>query len=356
MAHNDNAMVLSIAELKAEAAKTLPKAYRGTYLHDNEAAFNRYKLRPRILRNISTIDTSTSIWGCRVAFPFGFAPAALHALAHPDGEVGTSRAAAKHGVAMALSAWATHAVEDVVAQARGNPYAMQICLMKDDTINETIIARAVASGCKAILLTVDAPILGRRFNEKRNKFGLPEGLGFPHLVGKEGEMRWGDNFEYDNSVEWEQALAYIRKRTSLPIWLKGVYTPEDVALAVQYDVAGVIISNHGGRQLDGVPASLDALRDCAPVAKGKIAIALDGGVRRGTDIFKALALGADFVFGGRIPIWGLAYDGQRGVELALQILMAEFRMCMGLAGCRTVQEINKSHLAVLEPSGILAKL
>ncbi|KAG9838018.1 FMN-dependent dehydrogenase, partial [Aureobasidium melanogenum] len=319
-------------------------------LKDNEAAFNRYKIRPRVMINVAKIDLKTEIFGTKTAAPFGFSPAAMHGLAHLDGELATSRAAANANICMGLSVFATQSLEDVIAQNSGNPYFMHISMIKDKVACANTIERAEAAGYKAIFLSVDVPVLGQRLNEHKNKFELPEGLRWPNLTAI------GEGLEYDATIEWHTAIPWIRSQTKLEIWLKGVASPEDVALAIQHKVDGIMISNHGGRQLDGVPATLDSLRDCASVAKGKIPIAFDGGVRRGSDIFKALALGADFVFMGRVPIWGLAYKGQQGVELAVKILMAELRMTMALAGCRTVKEINRGHLAVLKGDGVLCKL
>ncbi|OAP65126.1 hypothetical protein AYL99_01098 [Fonsecaea erecta] len=326
--------VFSIRDLKEKASKKLPKMYREYFnegamdmitLRDNEAAFDRYRIRPRILRNVSMVDTSATIWGSKVLFPFGFSPAAMHRLAHPEGEVGTSRACAALNVAMGLSAYSNDSLEDVIQQAEGktNPYAMQL------------LKRAEKAGYKAILLTVDAPMLGRRLNEFRNSFAMPKGTTYPNIApGLDmSNLEGGDNeLAYENGVDWDEAISFVKNHTTLELWIKGLYTAEDVVTAIQYGLDGVVISNHGGRQLDSVPATLDALRECAPVAKGKIKIAIDGGIRRGTDIFKALALGADFCFAGRIPIWGLAYNGQKGVELAIQLLYDEFKLTMGLAG------------------------
>jgi (S)-2-hydroxy-acid oxidase len=258
-----------------------------------------------VLRNVSEIDMTTTLWGSKVAFPFGFSPVAMQCLAHPDGEIATSKACASANVPMGLSSWATSSIEEVVSHGNGkNPYAMQISLFKDSQVTADNLARAEKAGCEAVILTADAPLLGRRWNESRNQFKLPESLSLPHLESPNGNLGFGTNV-YDPDLSWEKAFAFIRQRTNLPIWIKGLYTPEDVSLAIDHSADGIIISNHGGRQLDGVPASLDALRECAPVAKGKIPIAFDGGVRRGTDIFKALAMGADFCFAGRVAVWGL---------------------------------------------------
>ncbi|CAD0081754.1 unnamed protein product [Aureobasidium vineae] len=295
--------VLTIADLKEAACRDMPAMYRGDA--DNEAAFNRYKIRPRVLIN--------------TAGPFGFSPAAMHGLAHPDGELATSRAAANSNICMGLSVFATQGLEDVIAQSSGNPYFMHISMIKDKVACANTIKRAESAGYKAIFLSVDVPVLGQRLNEHKNKFELPEELRWPNLTAI------GEGLEYDATIEWHTAIPWMRSQTKLEIWLKGIASPEDVALAIQHKVDGIMISNH-------VPATLDSLRDCASVAKGKIPIAFDGGVRRGSDIFKALALGADFVFMGRVPIWGLAYKGQQGVELAVKILMAELRMTMAFAG------------------------
>ncbi|KAL1617036.1 hypothetical protein SLS54_008031 [Diplodia seriata] len=399
--------VLTISDLKAEADKKLPRTISEyfnhgaddmTTLHDNEAAYTRYKLRPRILRNVGAIDTSTTIFGVKASIasatpiPLGFAPCAAQKLAHADGENGVSRAAARHGLAMCLSSWANTELGEVAAQSErgerehgeqsahgggggGNPYVMQVSLLNDKRSARRILRRAEAAGYKAAFLTVDLPVLGNRLNEARNGFEMPRELGFPNLEARAGEDEeeeeegvpavengagYGEGVSVvgclcetdgwlDQTIEWETVVPWLREQTSMEIWLKGVYTPEDVLLAIRHKLDGVVISNHGGRQLDGVPATLDALRECAPVAKGKIGIAVDGGIRRGSDIFKALALGADYCFVGR-------YNGEAGVDLAIKILMREFKATMALTGCKSVDEICRSHLSILKPDGVLAKL
>jgi len=265
------------------------------------------------------------------------------------------------GVAMGLSAYSNDSLEDVIKQGegKGNPYAMQVSLLKNKDLTLKLLKRAEDAGFNAILLTVDAPMLGRRLNEFRNGFGMPKGMTYPNIAPEldMSDLEGGDNeLAYENGVDWEEAISFIRNNCNLQLWVKGLYTAEDVATAIQFGLDGVVISNHGGRQLDSVPATLDALRECAPVAKGKIPIAIDGGIRRGTDIFKALALGADFCFAGRIPIWGLAYNGSAGVELALKLLYDEFKLAMGLAGCKSIAEIHRGHLSILETNGVLSKL
>ncbi|KAL8819699.1 MAG: hypothetical protein Q9223_001918 [Gallowayella weberi] len=270
----------------------------------------------------------------QASFPCGFSPAAMHKLAHPDGELATSRAAAKMKTAMALSSYATTSLEDVKAEGVDNPYMIQMCVVKDREITLQLLRRAEKVGYKALFLSVDVPVLGRRLGEMQNTFKLPPDLGFPNLVSSgqaEFETRDGPS-AFDDTLEWDEVIPWLRAHTEMEIWLKGITSPEDVEKAVSIGVNGIIISNHGGRQLDGMPATLDALRQCAAVAQGHIQIAMDGGIRRGSDIFKALALGAQFCFVGRIPIWGLAYKGQAGVELGMKILQSEFQVTMALAG------------------------
>lgn len=234
-------------------------------------------------------------------------------MAHPDGELATSRACAKKGVHMGVSSFANYPVEEVVA-AGGSPgiaHAMQLHTMTDRSLEERIIRRAESVGCKAILLTADSPVLGVRYNEWRNDFRAPAGLGFP-MLERTTEMVRGqthdDGFKAFNSAahSWAREIPWLRSVTRMEIWIKGVLTAEDVELAVEYGCDGIIVSNHGGRQLDGVPATVDVLPECAQAARGRIRLHVDGGIRSGSDIFKALALGAECCWVGRPILWGLA--------------------------------------------------
>ncbi|KAF2717028.1 FMN-dependent dehydrogenase [Polychaeton citri CBS 116435] len=361
-----DSLVFTIDDLKREGSVKLPKIYRDYYnggamqletLQDNEDAYRRYKIRPRILVNVDKLDTSTQIFGETVPVPFGLAPSAMHKLAHPDGEIATSRAAAKAGICMGLSSYSTSSLEEVAAEGQGNPYFHQICILKDRSTTLQLLKRAENAGYKAIFVSVDTPCLGRRLNEMRNNFTLPEDLQFPNILSSGREEFGGENEAtmYDATLDWGTAIPWLKENTKMQVWLKGVNTPEDVAMAIQYGLDGVVISNHGGRQLDGVPATLDTLRECAPIARGKISIAVDGGIRKGSDVFKALALGAEFCMIGRIPLWGLAYKGEEGVSLGIRILQEEFANTMKLAGCASIKDITSSHLAVLH-EGRLAKL
>ncbi|CAH0055152.1 unnamed protein product [Clonostachys solani] len=362
--------ILTVKDLAAVGAKRVPQIYNEYFsggageeatVRDNVDAFARYKLRPRVLKDVGDVDVTWSLFGIKTAGPFGFSPSAAHKLAHPDGEVATSRAAAANGIPMALSSYSSTSLEDVIAQGSGNPYIMQMTLFKDLSVSEMIIKRAEGTpnpaGYKALFVSVDLPILGTRLQEHRSKFEFPPHVTFPNLQDPKGEREVTlDDLDYNPRITWEKEIAWLRARTEMRIWLKGIYTSDDVELAIRYNLDGVIISNHGGRQLDGVPSTLDALRECAAVGRGRIPIGFDGGIRHGSDIFKAIALGADFCFLGRVCVWGLAYKGEEGVDFAVKLLLKELKQTMMLCGCRTIKDIKASHLSVLLPSGVLSKL
>ena len=283
-------------------------------IHENSTAFSKYRLRPRVLVDVSGVDTSTEVFGRKISFPFSVSPAGLQAMAHPEGELATSRACAKQGVNMAISSYSNYSIETVrSAGISAGPisHAIQLYTMKNRGLQERIITTAEAAGCSAIFLTADSPVLGFRYNEWRNDFRTPEGLEFPILEMTSEDIRrqthdgvfLGFN---DDSHSWNREIPWLRSVTKMEIWIKGVLTAEDTELALKHGCDGIIISNHGGRQLDGVLATLDALPECVEAAQGRIRIHVDGGFRSGTDIFKALALGAECCWVGRPAIWGLA--------------------------------------------------
>lgn len=235
-------------------------------------------------------------------------------MAHPTGELATSRACAKKGVNMGISSFANYGIDEIRSaglDVGSIAHGMQMYTMQDRALQERILRQADAAGCSAILLTADSPVLGVRYNEWRNDFRTPEGLGFP-IIERSSELirsqTHDSGFMAFNSDQhsWAKEIPWLRSITKMEIWIKGVLTAEDVLLAVEYGCDGVIVSNHGGRQLDGVPATLDVLPECVAAANGKIRIHVDGGIRSGTDIFKCLALGAECCWVGRPAIWGLA--------------------------------------------------
>lgn len=285
---------------------------------ENATAYGKYRLRPRVLVDVSKADTTTTVFGQKISFPLCVSPAGIQAMAHPDGELATSRACARRGVHMGVSTYSNHSVEEVRAAGLGvGPlqHVMQLYTMQDRSAQLQIIRRAEKAGCAAILLTADSPVLGVRYNESRNKFLIPEGLDLP-MLGRtsdaiQSQTNHNEGFTSFNSDShsWAREIPWLRSVTKLQIWIKGVLTAEDVQLAVQYGCDGVVVSNHGGRQLDQTPATIDVIQECVKAADGKIDVHIDGGIRRGSDIFKALALGAKCVWIGRPVLWGLAVSG-----------------------------------------------
>ncbi|ORY59510.1 S-2-hydroxy-acid oxidase [Pseudomassariella vexata] len=366
----EDIVILNIDDIKKTASKNLPVTAReffnsgSTYqttIAENSAAFDKYRLRSRVLVDVSSLNTSTTCLGQPIKFPLCIAPAGLQAMAHPDGELATARACSSFGVNMGISSYANYSTGDITAAGgHGISYAMQLYPMRNRQLQERIIQRAEAAGCKAILLTGDSPVLGVRYNEWRNDFRTPEGLSFPNLertseVIRETTHDSGFMQYNDDSHSWARDIAWLRGKTKMQIWIKGILTAEDTNLAIRHGCDGIIVSNHGGRQLDGAPATLDALLECVEAARGRIPVHMDGGIRRGSDIFVALALGAECVWVGRPVIWGLAYKGQEGVEKVLQVLYEDFRRCMALCGCRGVEEITRDCLARMTADGLLVR-
>ncbi|CUM56126.1 unnamed protein product [Debaryomyces tyrocola] len=357
-----------IADLEYEANKKLAPMVRDFYnggsmdlntLKENKSAYDRYRLRPRVMVDVTEVDTSTACLGSNVAFPLGFSHSANHGLAHPDAERGTSRAAAKKRINMVLSSWSNTSPKVVAEQGRDAEisYAQQLSAVKDEETNMSIIRNAEETGYKAIFLSVDCPWLGRRLNEMKNTFALPSHCTFPCYPFINGDnMVSGDNrTQYETNLTWSY-IQDLKKKTKLQIWLKGILTAEDAELAINAGADGIVVSNHGGRQLDGALSTLDALPDVVAAVNGRIPVHIDGGIRRGSDIFKALALGADHCWVGRIALWGLAYKGEEGVSIALNILHDEFRLVMALMGCISVKDIKPEHLARMSEDGRFHKL
>lgn len=357
-----------MADLESAANEKLTPMVRDFYsggsmelktLAENKSSYDRYRLRPRVMIDVTSVDTSTSCLGSKVAFPLGFSPAANHGMAHPDAELGTSRAAAKKGINMILSSWSNSSAEDVARQGKnsGIAYAQQLSVVRDETTNAAIIRTAEESGYKALFISVDCPWLGRRLGEMKNEFTVPLHLNFPSYpwINSTNMVSIDERTQYDASLTWGY-VREIKQKTNLQIWLKGILTAEDAIKAVDAGADGILVSNHGGRQLDGAMSTLDALPEIVEAVRGRIPVHIDGGIRRGSDIFKALALGADHCWVGRIPLWGLAYNGEEGVSLALNILQDEFRTVMALMGCTSVEEIRPEHLARMGADGRLRKV
>lgn len=405
---------LTIDQLELIAADRMDKQTRdyynegadsGSTLAENISAYQKYRIRPRVLRDVSKIDTSTDIFGFNNTIPMGVAPTAMQRLAHQDGELATARACKKAGIVMGLSSFSTTSLEDVkAALGPEHPGLLQLYLFEDREESKKLISRAKKAGYKGVALTVDTPMLGRRNLEIKNQFKLPRHLKSanfdreqdsaedlseasekaaeanaarkrtpeeapPSRAGYHDGTNWVSptgkitfhSHAPNPTLNWARDIAWLQDQChpEMQVWVKGIATAEDALLAVHHGVDGIIVSNHGGRQLNGALATLDALPEVVDAVKSsgsKVPVHVDGGIRHGTDVFKALALGADFVWVGRPVLWGLAYKGQEGVELALRLLCDEFRLCMGLAGVTKVGDIGKEYLARVDRDGFVSKL
>ena len=303
-------------------------------LREERAAFERLRLLPRVLRGVSSADLRTTVLGTPVRMPILVSPTGLHVLAHPEDERATARGAGEAGTLMALSTVVTPSLEEVAAVAAGRLWFQLYVYGGAREFAERLVRRAERAGYRAIVLTVDAPRFGNKERELRSGAELPSDLRFAHFEGEGaiGELE-------PKALSWED-VAWLRWVTDLPVVLKGVLHPEDAALAVEHGASGVVVSTHGGRQLDGVPASIEALPAVVEAVGGRAEIYLDGGVRRGTDVLKALALGARAVFVGRPVLWGLAVDGAAGVRGVLGLLREELELAMVLAGVSGVEGIG----------------
>ncbi len=354
--------LLNLPEFEAAAATRLPRMVFDYYaggagdevtVRDAHAAWDSIAIRYRVLRDVSQRNLAVSLLGDDLAFPLLVAPMAFQRLAHTDGELATARAAATAGAGMILSTLATTSIEDVRAASRA-PLWFQLYIYRDREASRALVERAERAGCTALVLTVDSPILGRRERDARNGFHVSADFSVPNLTGDPraalaaAAAHGGDGSalarfvesHWDSSISWRD-VEWLRSITKLPILVKGIVRGDDAALALAHGAAGVIVSNHGGRQLDTAVATARALPEVADAMGGRGALLVDGGIRRGTDIIKALALGANAVLLGRPVLWGLAVGGAEGVQRVLDLLRDEFDLALALAGCRSPKELTR---------------
>ncbi len=303
-------------------------------LRTTRAAFERIRLRPRVLVDVSACDLRTTVLGTRVSMPVLVAPMAFHGLAHPEGECETARAAGESGTLMVTSTTSNRSLEEIAATASG-PLWFQLYTYGGFEISASLVKRAEAAGYRAIVLTVDLPRVGRRERDIRNNFNLPSRLFEGNFAGIDIP---DDTFV---TLTWE-SIAWLRGVTSLPIVIKGILTTEDAQLAAEHGVDGIVVSNHGGRQLDTTLPAIEALPDVVEAVAGRCEVYMDGGIRRGTDVLKALALGARAVLLGRPVLWGLAANGAAGVRHVLEMLRDELELAMVLSGRPTLASIDRS--------------
>ena len=304
-------------------------------LADNREAWNRRRLRPHVLVDVSKVDLATSAFGATLDHPLIVAPMAAHDLAHPDGEVATARGASATGALLTLSTISSRPMEEVAAAAPDARRWFQLYDPTDRDAANALVQRAADAGYSALVLTVDLPLPGNRERDRRNEFAVELGV---HLLPDQSvDPKTG--IVVLPTMDWDE-LAWLRSVCPIPLIAKGLLRGDDAARAVDAGCDGIWVSNHGGRQLDTSIASADALPEVVEAVRGRALVVVDGGVRRGIDVLKALALGANLVAVGRPVLWGLAVDGADGVQMALEILRDELSLAMALAGCRTLDDIT----------------
>ena len=345
----------NVADFAARARAILPPAtfdYITTgstdevTLRDNVAAFQRLRLLPPLLAGVDEVSLSTTLLGTPVRLPIVLAPVAGQSLFHRDGVLASARAAAAAGTILGVSSSAGHSVEEV-AEATEGPKWFQLYVPRDREIARRVVERVERAGYRALILTVD---LGERKDaDKRNRFALPRerllkqltDMGFPVRPDMTlAELNAVNDQAWDPSLSWE-VFDWLRSITRLPLLVKGVLRPEDADRAVRLGLDGIVVSNHGGRRLDGVPASIDQLEQVVGAVKGRATVLLDSGVRRGTDVLKALALGAQGVLIGRPYAWALAAAGEEGVTQLLTLLREELEVALQACGCASVREVPR---------------
>lgn len=347
---------INVAEVEARAAGSLEEGPWGYYaggagdertLRANATAWAEHELVPRVLVDVEHVSTATTVLGTEVSMPIVVAPVALQRMAHADGEPGMARAAAEAGTIMTLSTLATSDAAEVAAAAPGAPRWYQLYVTRDRSVSQSLVDAAVEHGYHAVVVTVDAPVPGRRERDLRTGFRVPAELDMPAVtaaLGRSGGVTVDDFFSIvDPTFDWTDFERFAAD-CPLPVLVKGVHAGCDAALAVDHGAAGVIVSNHGGRQLDGVPATARLLPDVVEAVGGRIEVLADGGIRRGSDVAVALALGARAVLVGRPTLWGLAMDGQAGARHVLDLLRGELATTLALLGCRSPQDVTREHL------------
>ena len=361
----DFSTLLNLEEFESSAATALPRMVFDYFaggagdevaLRASRDAWERLVLRYRVLRDVSHGSLAVSVAGQDLACPLLVAPMAFQRLAHRDGELATARAAATVGAGMIVSTLATSSIEEV-ASVTSSPLWFQLYIYRDRGLSGALVQRAERAGCRALVLTVDSPLLGRRERDVRNGFHVPGATPIPNLtddarhtlaraddVGRASALATFVEQNWDASISWPD-LEWLRSITSLPILVKGIVRGDDARLALEHGAAGVIVSNHGGRQLDGAIPTARALPEVADAMRGAGTLLVDGGIRRGTDVLKAIALGAQAVLIGRPVLWGLALGGEDGVRRVLELLRDECSLALALSGCRTLSELTRDFVA-----------
>ncbi len=347
---------INLHDYERLAAEQLPAGPLGYYaggagdertLRGNEAAWASRPLRPRVLVDVGEVSAATSVLGIPVSMPVLVAPTALHRMAHPAGEQATARAAAAAGTLLTLSTLATSTPAEVAAAAPGAPRWFQLYVTRDRSISRALVDQAVEHGFDGIVVTVDAPVPGRRERDHRTGFRVPADLDMPAVtaaLGHSGGVSVEDFFSVvDPAVTWAD-LEQFASDCEVPVIVKGIQTAEDAALACEHGAAAVVVSNHGGRQLDGVAPTAEVLPEVVDAVADRLEVYVDGGIRRGTDVLTALALGARAVLIGRPVLWGLVVAGEDGVRHVLETMRDEVESALALLGARSPEEVVRAHV------------
>jgi len=356
--------LVSVADFERVAGEKLDTGVAGYFfggagdeltLAENVAAWRRWRLRPRVLAGIGEWRTRTEVLGEEVSMPILVAPVAYQGLVEPAAEPAMARAAAAAGTVMCLSTLATTRPREVAAGAPQGRRWFQLYCFKDEGVTRALIDEAVECGFEAILITVDAPRGGNRERDLRTGFEVPEEIGVPSVEAALGSGRAVTIEEtfglMDPALGWSD-LEDLASECAVPVLVKGVLTGEDAALAVEHGAAGVVVSNHGGRQLDRSPATAEALPEVVDAIEGRGAVLVDGGIRRGVDAAIALALGADAVLVGRPALWGLAVGGEDGARRVLELLREELELTLALCGCASPEELGRAHVRRAAPASV----
>ena len=347
---------INVADFERAAAETLEAGVAGYFfggagdeltLGENVAAWGRWRLRPRFLAGHREWRTGVELLGGEVSMPILVAPVAYQGLVDPEGERGMARAARDAGTVMCLSTLATHRPRPVAEAAPRGRRWFQLYCFEDEAVTKAMIDEAVDCGYEAIVLTIDAPRGGNRERDRRTGFEIPEEIGVPSVEAALGSGRAvtiEETFDLmEAALSWDD-LADLASECPVPILVKGVLTAEDAALAVEHGAGGVVVSNHGGRQLDRCLATAEALPEAVDAVEGRVPVLVDGGIRRGVDVAIALALGADAVLVGRPALWGLAVGGEEGARQVLELLREELELALALCGCATPGELDRAHV------------
>ncbi|HYP56075.1 MAG TPA: alpha-hydroxy acid oxidase [Solirubrobacterales bacterium] len=356
--------LINVADFETAAAAKLEPGVLGYFaggagdevtLRENVAAWGRWRLRPRMLAGLDEWSARTEVLGAEVSMPVLVAPVAYQRLVHPEAEIAMARAAAAAGTVMCLSTLATTRPREVAEAVPDGRRWFQLYCFRDEGVTKALMDEAIEAGFEAIVVTVDAPRGGNRERDLRTGFRIPEGLGVPSVeaaLGSERAVTIEETFGLmEPALTWRH-LEELAADCELPILVKGVLGDEDAALAVDHGAAGVVVSNHGGRQLDRVAATGDALPEVVDAVEGRAAVLVDGGIRRGVDVVTALALGADAVLVGRPALWGLAVGGEEGARGVLDLLRHELELALALCGCASPSELGREHVRRAPPPSL----